>query len=75
MKIDFGYIWKMFIGGSFTKCKSEIPILIRVFPILLNKKVLPFFFGDFHKQKLSWDREKSEIFWYNFHVKIIPKRR
>ena len=42
MKIDVGYIWKMYIGGSFTKCKPEIPILIHEFPILLNKKVLPF---------------------------------
>ena len=41
MKFDFGYIWKMYFGGSFTKCKSEIPILIHVFPILLNEKVLP----------------------------------
>ena len=45
MKFDFGYIWKMYIGGSFTKCKSEIPILIHVFPILLNEKVLPFLFS------------------------------
>ena len=50
----------MYIGGSFTKSKSQIPILIHVFPVLLNEKVLPFsfFFGDFHKQKLSWDWEK-----------------
>ena len=38
MKFDFGYIWKMYIGGNFTKCKTEFPILIHVFPILLNKK-------------------------------------
>ena len=44
IKFDFGYIWKMFIGGSFTKCKSEIPILIHVFPILLNKKAPIFVF-------------------------------
>ena len=62
MKFDFGYIWKMYIGESFTKCKSQIPILIHVFPILLNEKVLPFSF--------SW-----YIFWYIFHVKIIPEKR
>ena len=45
MKFDFGYILKMYIGGNFTKCKSEIPILIHVFPILLNEKVLPFLFS------------------------------
>ena len=28
MKFDFGYILKMYVGGSFTKFKSEIPILI-----------------------------------------------
>ena len=44
MKFEFGYSLKMCIGGSFTKCKSEIPILIHVFPILLNEKVLQFLF-------------------------------
>ena len=52
MKFDFACIWKMYIGGSLTKCKSEIPILIHVFPILLSEKELPFcFLGDFHKQE------------------------
>ena len=26
MKFDFGYIWKTYTAGSFTKCKSEIPV-------------------------------------------------
>ena len=30
-EFDFGYIWKMYIGGSFTKFKSEISILIHYF--------------------------------------------
>ena len=77
MKFDFGYIWKMYIGGSFTKCKSQIPILIHVFPILLNEKVLPFSFSWWFPQtKTIMGLSKiREIFWYNFHVKIIPERR
>ena len=41
MKFDFEYNWKMYSGGSFTKSKSETPILIHIFSILLNEKVLP----------------------------------
>ena len=44
MKFDFVYMWKLYVGGIFTKCKSEIPILIHVIPILLNEKVLSFLF-------------------------------
>ena len=32
----------MYIGGSFTNSKSEITILIHVFPISLNEKVRSF---------------------------------
>ena len=77
MKFHFGYIWKTYIGGSFTKCKSEINILIHVFPILLNEKVLPFSFSWWFPQTktIMGLRKIREIFWYNFHVKIIPERR
>ena len=76
MKLDFGYIWKMYIGGSFTKCKSVIPILIHFFLILLNEKMLPFLFSLWFPQTktIMGLRKIREIFWYNFHVKIIPER-
>ena len=42
--------------GSFNKCKSQLSILIHVFPILLKEKVPPhYFFADFRERKPSWD--------------------
>ena len=76
MKFDFGYIWKMFIGLSYTKCKSEIPIVILVFPILLNEKNGPIFvFLVISTNKTIMGLRKVRFFWYNFTAKIIPDRR
>ena len=65
----------MYIAGSFTKCKSEIPILIHVFPIVLNEKVLLIFLAISTNKNYHGIEKNQRFFWYNFHVKIIPERR
>ena len=75
MKFDFGYIWKMYIGGSFTKCKSEIPILIHVFLILMNEKVLPFLFSWWFppNKKYHGIEKNQKLFGIFLMLKLSPK--
>ena len=75
MKFDFGYISKMYIG-SFTKCKSEIPINTCISNFTERKSAPIFVFLVISTNKIYHGIEKSQIkFLVEFLCENYPERR